>query len=382
MSLIRDLEFSKLLRPVGLPANLRNISLLILKEDLPRLENFLSSNPQARIKLLILPDAAPEILSKIRIEIAGETLPCAPLAELGKHPEYEKVFLCPANPGLTAIWLTQLCRFAASVGIETIYLASGEAPADTLRSPLPDFAHKNESALEKTLELFEDKFSEKTFTARIKTIITGNSGYLPVSDHLEYFHPAVAPEEGDFMIDGGVSDMVEIQKLMLQAVGSKGQIFGFEPIPDMAAKAARHLSAWPNYHLEPAGLSNKSGFAWFANLRDSSHLVNQSSQAAGQIRCQLTSIDEFLAQNHIRRLDCIKLDIEGAELLALQGASESIRKYHPKLIICLYHKPQDLFEIPLYIKTLVPQYRLFLAHSSCQFTDTILYAHIPPRQGS
>lgn len=67
----------------------------------------------------------------------------------------------------------------------------------------------------------------------------------------------------------------------------------------------------------------------------------------------------------------IKMDIEGAELEALKGAENIIKNRKPKLAICLYHRPQDFFEIPLYIKKLNPEYRLFV-HQHSQ--DTVLYA--------
>lgn len=56
----------------------------------------------------------------------------------------------------------------------------------------------------------------------------------------------------------------------------------------------------------------------------------------------------------------IKMDIEGSELAALEGASELIQKHKPYLAICVYHRKNDLIQIPLYIKSLVPNYQFYL----------------------
>ena len=71
----------------------------------------------------------------------------------------------------------------------------------------------------------------------------------------------------------------------------------------------------------------------------------------------------------------VKMDIEGAEMDALQGMQRMIAQYKPKLAVCVYHKPEDLWEIPLYIHKLVPGYRLILRqHSPLMDNDTVLYA--------
>ena len=56
----------------------------------------------------------------------------------------------------------------------------------------------------------------------------------------------------------------------------------------------------------------------------------------------------------------IKMDIEGAEMDALYGAQDIIKKYHPYLAICLYHRKNDLVDIPLYVKSLYSNYRIYL----------------------
>jgi len=70
----------------------------------------------------------------------------------------------------------------------------------------------------------------------------------------------------------------------------------------------------------------------------------------------------------------IKMDIEGAELDALEGARRSIQTHRPILSICVYHKQNDLWRIPLFIHSLVDDYRLFLRPHDVDGWQLVCYA--------
>ncbi|MCL2104724.1 MAG: FkbM family methyltransferase [Kiritimatiellaeota bacterium] len=70
----------------------------------------------------------------------------------------------------------------------------------------------------------------------------------------------------------------------------------------------------------------------------------------------------------------IKMDIEGAELHALHGAENILRTQKPRLAIALYHKPEDLWQIPQYLTSLVPEYRYWARWHSYRVTEFVLYA--------
>ena len=72
----------------------------------------------------------------------------------------------------------------------------------------------------------------------------------------------------------------------------------------------------------------------------------------------------------------IKMDIEGSEVKALSGAEEIIKKQKPKLAICVYHKPEHLWEVPLYIKKIVPEYKIYIRHHTPLEYETVCYALI------
>lgn len=60
----------------------------------------------------------------------------------------------------------------------------------------------------------------------------------------------------------------------------------------------------------------------------------------------LTTIDKLVAELNLRRVDFVKMDIEGAEQRALLGAQKTIAKYRPRMALSVYHLPDDVQEIP------------------------------------
>jgi hypothetical protein len=90
----------------------------------------------------------------------------------------------------------------------------------------------------------------------------------------------------------------------------------------------------------------------------------------GNHRIQVNSIDK-IAQD--RKVDFIKMDIEGAEKEAILGASQTIKKHCPILAISIYHKSCDFWELPLLIKEIQPAYKFYLRHHSRQAPDTVCY---------
>lgn len=371
MNLEKILNGLPLLRPWGVPFNLGKVCLIIMRDNLAALPGYLEARPWVALDRIMLPDYAPDCPEYLDLGKAGRVR-LEDMSQISKIPQCEKLFVWPP-----AWILGRICQAFRPLGLTGLWLDGAWPQPFGLRAPLPDFYDRNARNLDRVMEMLENEEDRECYAGRIKAILTGNAGFIPIAAHAEYEHPLIRPESGDIMIDGGISDMVGAQESFARHVGPEGRIMGFEPISWMAKQAAAQLAPFPNYRLINAGLADRAGEAVFASLRDSSHLCEDSPEGNGTERCRLTTIDQAVAKEKFSKVDCIKLDIEGAELAALAGAARTIRKFRPKLIICLYHKPDDMITIPLFIKTLVPEYRLHVAHSSCDFTDTILYAHAP-----
>ena len=98
---------------------------------------------------------------------------------------------------------------------------------------------------------------------------------------------------------------------------------------------------------------------------------SQSTLGKGTERGVVDKIDNIARDE---RITYIKMDIEGAEQEALKGAVQVIQVMKPKLAICVYHKFQDLWEIPFLIRSMHSDYKLYLRHHTPLEYETVCYA--------
>lgn len=149
------------------------------------------------------------------------------------------------------------------------------------------------------------------------------------------------------------------------------KIFAFEPVEDniKLINDAISLNNIENIFLINFGAWDKRETLKFnADLSGSSMI---SEEGTTTIECD--SVDNLIKNECVT---FIKMDIEGAELNALIGAKNTISKCKPKLAISIYHKPEDIINLIMYIKSIVPEYKFYLRHYSTTMADTVLYAII------
>jgi FkbM family methyltransferase len=180
---------------------------------------------------------------------------------------------------------------------------------------------------------------------------------------------AVVPAAGDTIIDGGACTG-DTAAVFSNAVGAAGSVFCFDPVADHLAVLEHNVKqfAHANVQVMPYGLSDK-------NILAEPIVLNHYSPgfSSGNAQVPLRSIDFLVSTKDIPKIDFIKLDVEGAELDSIRGARNSILRFKPKLAISLYHKPNDLFEIILYIKDKFPFYSCYVDHYTIHGEETVLY---------
>ena len=183
-------------------------------------------------------------------------------------------------------------------------------------------------------------------------------------------------EDGsEVFIDGGGYTGDTIEEFVDWTKGNYKAVYSFEPDPSKAKMIKDNLWKWNGkVHLYEKGLYDKVTELKFieGDLLHSGKITEGSNDECISINTAV--LDDVVDVNE--RVTFLKLDIEGAELEALEGARRIITQNKPRLAICIYHKMNDLWEIPKLILDMVPEYKIRIRHCGVRCRGTILYAVI------
>ena len=141
-------------------------------------------------------------------------------------------------------------------------------------------------------------------------------------------------------------------------------IHAFEPDPANFEKCAQSLAALPRAKLYPLGLSNAK-----ADLRMSQGGSGSKISDEGEVAIHVDRLDDVLKCEPT----LIKMDIEGAECQALEGARQTIAQFHPRLAICVYHNVGDFYRIPRLVLSIRSDYDIYLRHYTESIYETVMF---------
>jgi len=190
-----------------------------------------------------------------------------------------------------------------------------------------------------------DELSRKSFLAAIKGWVSGQLKDYIYAAEPQYMLHGFMPAAGDVVIDGGSFDGATA--LDFASLGSDVYSFEMDGANYEVVKSNSENGLFTPINM---GLYSCRTQARYSSCDTGSCLADDG------LPCELIDIDTFSKENHISKINYIKLDVEGAELETLRGAFGSIAKYKPKMAISVYHKPEDLFAIPLYISSIRDDY--------------------------
>ena len=145
------------------------------------------------------------------------------------------------------------------------------------------------------------------------------------------------------------------------------KIYAWEPDGANREKLIKNCKGHKNIEVLPYGMWSEKAELYFADGKGAASCVSEE----GTLSLPVESIDDLCADE---KVTFIKMDIEGSEIEALRGAERVIKRDKPRLAICIYHKPEHLYEIPFLVREMVPDYKLYIRHHSPGLVETVLYA--------
>ena len=204
----------------------------------------------------------------------------------------------------------------------------------------------------------------------------GFGNYEGTPEDYYYFNNDVltlSPDE--VYIDVGAYDGDTVQTFVEACNNNQVEysiIHAFEPDPNCYHALLKNTAGYNNVFCHQSGVWSESQVLRFSTSDNGIHDQAGEISHGGNIEINVISLDDYLQGE---KVTFIKMDPGGNVIPeALRGAASTIGKYKPKLALGAYHAVKSMFEIPLLIHQICPEYKLYLRHNTYHLCDTDLYA--------
>lgn len=204
--------------------------------------------------------------------------------------------------------------------------------------------------LQEVYESLIDEESRKTFCGYWLGCISNQISSVVYANTPQYICPGFLPKAGDIVIDCGAYDGMT----SLRFVNMGCKVYGFEMDRKNFERSSK-LAAEKNFVVENLGLGYYHHETSYAHAGAATKINLQGSETA-----QIITLDSYVGEKNLPRVDFIKMDVEGAELDILKGAAITIAKYKPILALSAYHKLDDFWTLTRFIKSIRPDYEFAL----------------------
>jgi len=240
----------------------------------------------------------------------------------------------------------------------------------------PSKTVENAALIKLAFSLWGDRFSRQEYLAQLKFRILGEFDSLSAPILQESYFPDDLFDllQDENFIDCGAFDGITVKHFLERQKNFTGKIVAYEPDPDnfeLLEQFKANLAKDTKERILP--LPYAVGAKHEKVHFDANGTMGSSISNNGKIEVECVLLDENLSDLKILPT-YIKMDIEGSELDALIGGRDLIQKETPILAICLYHRYDDLWRIPLFIHSLECDYRLFLRPHEIEGWQLVCYA--------
>ncbi len=229
-----------------------------------------------------------------------------------------------------------------------------------------DFFNEHYSEIAKAYNTLADEESKNTFISVIRYKLSGRiKDLLESTSAKEDMYSLLPCEKITGICDAGAYNS-DTLKEAVRFFPSLRRAVCIEPDKKTFKRLLKYTDTLENISTEPicAAAWSESGKGAFAESGNRNSSVKEASTHSYEHRVDgvdLVRIDDCVKDG----VDYIKYDVEGSEREALAGSVLTIEKYHPALLVSLYHKSRDIFELVNLLSEKYPSYKLYLRRLYC-----------------
>ncbi len=235
---------------------------------------------------------------------------------------------------------------------------------------VPDFYNNAKSKIKEAFSYLKDDESKQQYCKHLKARIGYAFNELPEATTYNQYFPEdiIQLSKPEIFLDCGAFTGDTLNDYLKYAKVPFNKYICLEPDPQnlISLNNSINSKSLSNVEVIEIAVGNENAVLKF----DATGGGGAGLSDKGSINVNCVRIDDFFKEE----ITFIKFDIEGAELSALKGAYNTIHKYKPKLAVCIYHLPTDLWEIILYIKAKFPFYDFMVRTHQYDGLDFVLYA--------
>lgn len=215
--------------------------------------------------------------------------------------------------------------------------------------------------------LLSDEKSKDVFEKVINFKMTFDYNFMDgfTNNHEgQYFDKELIPDIKEISFVDGGGYVGDTASEVIKNYPDFKKIYLIEPIAENIRIAKRELGHYENIEFLTCGVSKTKETLFFNEEKSFSTIYGKGTKSV-----EVDTIDNLVKE----KVDYIKLDIEGAEQDAIDGAKETIKRYKPILAICVYHKAEDWYKIPEKVLEIESDYDIYLRHYMEGIFETVMY---------
>ncbi len=238
---------------------------------------------------------------------------------------------------------------------------------------LPHLVLEDAETVRAVFDLWEDEASRREYVEQVRWRLHHDFDSLPDPVKTEIYFPddIFLTRDDEVFVDCGAFDGDTLRRFLHHRDGQFKQILAFEPDPNNFRKLEQYVASLPSQQselieLHQTAVGARREIVRFDAMGNEASFVGQGSMEVQSI--PLDEVCQGLAPTYL------KMDTEGSEPDALQGARKVIGMHVPALAICSYHRQDHLWRVPTLIRASSDQYCYFLRPQLLDVWDLVCYA--------